>query len=79
MKVILSNSFVLQVCCPIGNMGQSSAPVKTNNGNLLPAAGTCGLSTADRIVGGFKARIDEYPWLVLLEYSKRTYKTSGYD
>ncbi len=38
---------------------------------LLPTAEACKVKTTDRIFGGKKAQEDEYPWTVLLEYSKR--------
>lgn len=49
---------------------------KTPNGAQLPGAGVCGLtSLAHRIFGGEETAIDEYPWLVLLEYNSiRKYK-----
>ncbi|XP_026316064.1 phenoloxidase-activating enzyme-like [Hyposmocoma kahamanoa] len=37
-----------------------------------PASGCCGQHVAlpDRIIGGTETGVDEYPWLVLIEYSK---------
>lgn len=39
--------------------------------NDLPVPGVCGFTVNDRIVGGRTTEINEYSWLVLLEYSKR--------
>lgn len=37
----------------------------------LPQPGQCGFSVNDRIVGGNETRITEFPWMVLIEYTKR--------
>uniref|UniRef100_A0A182VQQ0 Uncharacterized protein n=1 Tax=Anopheles minimus TaxID=112268 RepID=A0A182VQQ0_9DIPT len=37
---------------------------------LLPAE--CGIQYTDRIIGGEQARIDEYPWTVLIQHRRRT-------
>lgn len=37
----------------------------------LPEPGVCGSSVENRILGGVEAGIAEYPWMTLLEYSKR--------
>lgn len=37
----------------------------------LPQPGQCGFSVNDRIVGGNETRITEFPWTVLIEYTKR--------
>jgi hypothetical protein len=39
--------------------------------NLLPKPGECGIDAENRIYGGNVTTIDEYPWMVLLQYSKR--------
>jgi hypothetical protein len=37
--------------------------------SLLPDFKSCGVSSAgDRIVGGEKTKIDEFPWLALIQY-----------
>jgi hypothetical protein len=43
---------------------------------LLPKPGSpaCGNDFTNRIFGGNVTEIDEYPWTVLLGYSKRKYK-----
>lgn len=43
---------------------------QNSNGAVLPGAGVCGLtSLAHRIFGGEETAIDDYPWMVLLEYN----------
>lgn len=50
-------------------------PAPTTQSKLpRPGDGQCGLDTSDRIYGGEATKIDEYPWLVLLQYTKSTYK-----
>lgn len=78
------------VCCPSSPTPRpTSRPtprVPTNNGNddenpnvnlrshpLFPS--DCGTDTEERIVGGESTDIDEFPWMALLEYQKRKYKT----
>lgn len=39
--------------------------------SFLPAAPECGFDAQDRIFGGKETKIDEFPWTVLLEYTKR--------
>lgn len=57
------------VCCgDTPNIQPTPAPAQ--NG-LLPLPGVCGGGTSDRIIGGERTKIDEYPWMALLEYSKR--------
>lgn len=58
------------VCC-----APAASPVSGNgNGaNLLPQPGVCGSGTEDRILGGTATDIDEFPWMVLLEFSKRLF------
>lgn len=43
----------------------------TEGASLLPTPGVCGIHTSDRIYGGTETKVDEFPWTVLLEYSKR--------
>lgn len=49
------------VCC---------GPPKSDENNLLPKPGVCGHFTSDRIFGGEKTQIDEFPWLALIQYTK---------
>lgn len=46
---------------------QTQSPRNT----LLPRPGECGIDAQDRIYGGNETKIDEYPWMALLQYSKR--------
>ncbi|CAO1427631.1 unnamed protein product [Diamesa serratosioi] len=39
-------------------------------GSLLPQPGVCGVANDDRIFGGERTKIDEFPWMVLLKYIK---------
>lgn len=41
----------------------------------LPSLNDCGISTANRIVGGNATEIDEYPWMALIEYQRRKCET----
>lgn len=49
----------------------------TNQNSLklsdLPQPGVCGVSVADRIIGGNVTIIGEFSWMGLLEYSKRNH------
>jgi len=66
-----------KVCCPTSGSYNNQDEVTTRstiykdlNSNLLPGANECGLSTENRIVGGEVTEIDEFPWMVLIEYQK---------
>lgn len=69
----------MQVCCAIDSAPptqppQTQPPVPVGGGlqaSDLPAPGYCGNHLADRIVGGEETQISEYPWMALLEYTKR--------
>lgn len=37
----------------------------------LPLPPNCGLDSHDRILGGSQTEVDEFPWLVLVEFKKR--------
>uniref|UniRef100_A0A1L8DQG0 CLIP domain-containing serine protease n=2 Tax=Nyssomyia neivai TaxID=330878 RepID=A0A1L8DQG0_9DIPT len=57
----------ITVCCEVqinSNFGQVS--------NLLPSPeqGNCGADLSERIHGGNKTKIDEFPWMALLQYKK---------
>lgn len=67
------------VCCSDGIQQQNGggvtpAPVPTavpRNSTLpKPGEGQCGFDTNNRIHGGEATKIDEYPWLALLQYTK---------
>ncbi|XP_011312402.1 serine protease easter-like [Fopius arisanus] len=67
-----------KVCC-VGQH-QSVGPDsdqngETNNGSIASRADLlpddCGRDLSLRILGGERAEIDEFPWMVLLEYQKR--------
>ncbi|XP_060525633.1 serine protease easter-like isoform X2 [Cylas formicarius] len=38
--------------------------------SLLPTTNECGLSTDDKIYGGSKAKLDDFPWMALIEYQR---------
>lgn len=40
----------------------------------LPRAPQCGIDAPNRIFGGTETRIDEFPWLVQIQYNKRKRK-----
>jgi secreted trypsin-like serine protease len=55
------------VCCPDSITG----PPRVVAGSiLLPEPGVCGIDTSNRIIGGTATGIDEFPWMVLLQYFK---------
>lgn len=54
-------------------VAQTDAPQQPRG--VLPRPGECGIDAADRIYGGNRTIIDEYPWMVLLQYSKRELRT----
>lgn len=75
-----SGSYPL-VCCGDGAQQQGGGGVQPAPGPVTPkvsslpspGGGQCGLDTSDRIYGGEATKIDEYPWLALLQYSKSEY------
>ncbi|XP_025835878.1 CLIP domain-containing serine protease 2-like, partial [Agrilus planipennis] len=38
--------------------------------SLLPSTEICGVSSAERILGGEETELDEFPWMALLQYTK---------
>lgn len=50
-------------------------PANNTNNNLLPLPGQCGNLLSNRIYGGVKTKIDEFPWMALIEYTKGKYVT----
>lgn len=62
----------MQVCCPSQQSGGDQTPSgPPARNNLIPQLNDCGKSYEDKIVGGRKTEIDEFPWMALLRYSKR--------
>ncbi|XP_031825659.1 CLIP domain-containing serine protease HP8-like [Nomia melanderi] len=55
---------------PTGNEGNENVQYDLSNNPLLPA--DCGKDLSQRIVGGDRTDIDEFPWMALLEYSNPT-------
>lgn len=47
----------------------ASIPIDLANNPLLPS--DCGRDLSQRIVGGERTELDEFPWMALLEYQKR--------
>lgn len=45
---------------------------------MLPKIGVCGIDTADRIVGGTKTKIDEFPWATLIGYMNTKTNATGF-
>ncbi|XP_058983039.1 serine protease easter isoform X3 [Musca domestica] len=56
---------LVYVCCKVESVAGARA-----TSNLLPSTRDCGKSFDNRIHGGNVTRIDEYPWLALIEYTK---------
>lgn len=61
------------VCCT-----DTPLTVRSPNNNAgdgehvpLPEPGVCGSSTQNRIFGGELAGLDEFPWMALMEFTKR--------
>lgn len=66
-----------KVCCPLNDNPApvpSTTPASTGGDpletDLLPGTETCGLGSQDRIYGGEKTQLGEYPWMALIEYLK---------
>jgi len=57
------------VCCPEAYDSTSTAGGQSSS-NLLPAPGVCGPVSSNRIIGGEVTKINEFPWMALIEYSK---------
>ncbi|XP_030556490.1 transmembrane protease serine 9 [Drosophila novamexicana] len=63
------------ICCPDRYRDSTPAttarpPANKTNTNLLPLPGQCGNILSNRIYGGVKTKIDEFPWMALIEYTK---------
>ncbi|XP_062122685.1 spaetzle-processing enzyme-like [Drosophila sulfurigaster albostrigata] len=71
------------VCCPDSKRGTASAGAGSGTsgdslsgdepepGNVLPSIGKCGILFANRILGGTKAKLYEFPWMALLKYKTK--------
>ncbi|TMW45857.1 hypothetical protein DOY81_009061 [Sarcophaga bullata] len=56
------------VCCPNSYRSDPNESEKTEPGNVLPEPGVCGDSLTNRIYGGSVTKLDEFPWMALLQY-----------
>lgn len=50
-------------------------PLYSTSQELLPKIDICGIGQDNRIVGGDRTEIDEFPWTALLQYKKRKSNT----
>lgn len=49
------------------------------SGNVIPGIGSCGITgLAHRIFGGDETQLDDYPWMVILEYQNRKLLLKSY-
>ena len=63
-----------KVCCPTATVTtRPSTPTGSSNLLPTPGSGKCGVDSQNRIYGGVETSIDEFPWMVLVEYSKRKF------
>ncbi|XP_055903205.1 serine protease easter-like isoform X2 [Eupeodes corollae] len=69
-----SNNGKVLICCPERQIGaQMPAEPDSTDTRIrasLPEPGTCGNVISNRIYGGNVTKIDEYPWMALIEYKK---------
>jgi len=47
------------------------SPSRLPGNSLLPQAPNCGENFGDRVVGGKETGKREFPWMALIEYTKR--------
>jgi Regulatory CLIP domain of proteinases len=59
---------VAYVCCATPKPVVVHQQGPTDGVKLLPDLTICGGSTSDRIVGGERTKIDEFPWMALIQY-----------
>jgi Regulatory CLIP domain of proteinases len=57
------------VCCAAAKAVADDQQRPPDAMSLLPDINTCGARTADRIFGGKRTKIDEFPWMALIQYS----------
>ncbi|XP_037932996.1 serine protease easter-like [Teleopsis dalmanni] len=57
-------------CGKIGNIILICCPNSLTT-NLLPSYPNCGKQLTERIVGGNITKLDEFPWMALITYTKR--------
>ncbi|XP_055847600.1 serine protease easter-like isoform X2 [Episyrphus balteatus] len=69
-----SNNGKVLICCPERQIGPQPSPApdstETRLRSNLPEPGQCGNVISNRIYGGNVTKIDEYPWMALIEYNK---------
>ncbi|XP_053946959.1 serine protease easter-like isoform X4 [Anastrepha ludens] len=66
------------ICCPdryrnfinIPSVTPTTQAPPATPSNLLPQPGQCGNVLSNRIYGGNVTKIDEFPWMALIEYTK---------
>lgn len=58
----------MKVCCPNSYRSDPNGSEKTEPGNVLPEPGVCGDPLTNRIYGGSETKLDEFPWMALLQY-----------
>ncbi|KAL5284644.1 CLIPB1.2 family protein [Megaselia abdita] len=68
------NGDVLICCTEKQKAGGNFQPAVNRGPNsdneLLPEPGVCGSFITDKIYGGVETKLDEYPWMALIEYQK---------
>lgn len=65
-----TNNGKILICCPERQIGPETPKTQQRLGVSLPEPGTCGNVISNRIYGGNATKIDEYPWMALIEYKK---------
>jgi hypothetical protein len=63
---------VAHICCATPKPVVVDQQGPTDGVKLLPNFSTCGGSTIDRIVGGDRTKVDEFPWMALIQYVYRS-------
>lgn len=57
------------VCCTVEN-APTPPPLRKRFSDELPTPGECGFSLQDKILSGATAKITDFPWMALLQYTK---------